>query len=287
MTLEQFISEIESTFSSYTDTGDIDRISIKTNVITCLRQMGNNICEVREGIFSVLNSQVVLPESFKSLKLALKLNPEGFSIKGNKEKAMESYIYKQRIEDEAWFNHITLEYESTCKNKIVTEKIFLNTEPAEFYYTPQWLSITRGIKKDTISTDCLNLHPSIRNTYPHEISIVGRTIQTNFQEGQIYIQYNALPSDEDGEIIIPEITTGDLVEYVKRYIKCEIAENLIINNKNPQALSQLLGLWQRDLSRYKHAALTETAFSGLSKKWHNNFKQLNRRDIAVYELPQM
>jgi len=287
MTLDEFIAEIETTFANYSDTGDLDRISIKTWVILCLRQMGVNICDVRERICEVKNSQSLLPENFKSLKLALKLNPEGFNIKGNVEKAMDSYIYKQRIEQEAVFNTVTFEYDTNCNSKIVTEKIFLNAEPAEFYYTPEWLSLVKGINKDSLSSDCKNLHPSIRNSYPHEISITGRTIQTNFKQGQIYIQYNSLPSDEEGEIIIPEITTGDLVQYVEGYVKCKIAENLILNNKNPQALSQLFVAWKSELPQLKHAALTECRFKGLSKDWTRKFKTLNRRDIAIFELPQL
>lgn len=285
MTLSEFTNEIENTFKNYTETGDIDRISIKMWVIHCLRQMGNNICEVRDAVKDVKNSQVLMPETFKSVKLALKLKPEGYKILGDMQEASNSYIYKQRIEQEAWFNHVTLQYETNCNSKIITEKILLNEQPAEFYYTPQWLSITKGIKKDSFDSECLNLHPSIRNTYPHEISVNNRTINTNFKEGQIYVQYNSLPSDEDEEVVIPEITTGDLVHYVEAYVKTKISENLIANNLNPTGLFQLYGTWKQELRELKRGALTECKFAGLTKGWEQRFKVLNQRQISAFDLP--
>ena len=286
MTLEEFIAEIETTFKNYTETGDIDRISIKMWVIHCLRQMGNNICDIREKIVDVRNSQVLMPETFKSVKLALKLKPEGYKIFGDVNEAQESYIYRQRIENEAWFNTITREYETTCNSKIITEKIFLNNQPAEFYYTPQWLSVTKGIKKDSFDVDCLNLRPEIRNSYKSEISINNRTINTNFPTGQIYVQYNSLPSEgENEEIIIPEITTLDLVHYIEMYVKTRICEQLIANNLNPQGLSQLYSVWKQELPSLKRLALTECKFHGLTRGWESRFKALNERQISAFNLP--
>lgn len=285
MTLDEFIAEIENTFKNYSDTGDIDRVSIKMWVIHCLRQMGNNICEVREAVMDVHNSQVLMPEGFKSVKLALKLKPEGCKILGNHVRATEAYIYKQRIEQEAWFNRLTLEYETNCNSKIITERILLNDQPTEFYYTPQWLSVVKGFKKDSFDVDCLNLHASIRN-FPHEISVNNRTINCNFKTGQIYIRYNSLPVDDfQNEIIIPELTTLDIVHYIENYVKVKLAENFIVNSLNPQGLSQLYSVWAQELPMKKRAALTEAKFANLSKGWENKLKILNHREIAKFDLP--
>ena len=286
MTLEEFIAEVETTFKNYAETGDIDRISIKMWVIHCLRQMGNNICDIREKIVDVRNSQVLMPETFKSVKLALKLKPEGYKILGDMQQAQESYIYKQRIEEPAWFNTVTREYETTCKSKIITEKILLNSQPAEFYYTPQWLSVTKGIKKDSFDVECLNLRPEIRNSYDYMISVNNRTINTNFREGQIYVQYNSLPSEgENEELVIPELTTLDLVHYIDCYVKVKISESLIAGNLNPQGLTQLYQVWVQSLVGLKRAALTETKFHGLSKNWEKRLKAMNEKQISTFNLP--
>lgn len=286
MTLTEFIAEIETDLSSFAESNDIDRVSIKGWVITCLRKMGNNITDIRETIVDVRNSRAVLPETFKTLKLALKLTQDSYRITGDGDRVKESYIYRQRVENEAWFNEITREYETNCNSKIITEKVLIGGDNIEFYYNPEWLSLTKGIKKDVLSTDCLNISPAIRNAFPHEINITGRTLNANFPEGKIYIQYNSLPTEEDGDLIIPEFSTSDLVDYIKVFVKVQIAENLIANNKNPQGLGQLYSMWQQQLPFLKRAALTETSFAGLGKNWVHNLKGKNERLISIFNLPK-
>lgn len=285
MTLSELQSELETTFANYTETGELSPVSIKMWTIHCLRQMGNNITDLRETIVEVKNSKADLPESFKSLKLALKLNPEAYCIKGDRNIVEDGYIYRQRIENPAWFDRNTHEYVTSCDTKIVTEKIYIGGELTEFYYRPEWLSLTKGIKKDILAVDCENINPAIRNKYPHEINITGRTLNTNFSEGSVYIQYNSLPTDDEGEIIIPEITTGDLYHYVENYVKTKVAEYLIINQRNPTGLAQLIPLWEQKLPQLKAAALRECKFSSFSKGWEAKFAQQNKRNIAIYTLP--
>lgn len=282
-TLTEFTSEILNKFSSFEK--DIDKISIKTDVIDRLRKFGNNITYLNESIEEVVNSQVTLPEDFKSLKLALKINPKGYSIDGDKENITDSYIYKQRIENPAYFDRGTQEYITTCDSKVITEKITINNSNLNFYYTPTWLSVTKGFNKSSFGTDCLNLHPSIRNSYPHEININGGTLNTNFSKGQIYIQYYALPTDENGEIVIPEYSTGDIYNYIENYVKVRIAEDLIANNLNPTGIVQLYPNWKAEQRELKVAALKEAKFHGAGKQWQNKLKKQNRQEIRKFELP--
>jgi len=284
MTFEEFYAETETLLSSFAETGNIDKVSVKGAVITCLRQMGNNITEVRETIVDVVNSKALLPETFKSLKLALKLNPEAYSL--SDESLKSNYLVKTRIENPAWYNQVTNEYETTCDSKLVTEITYYDGGYSKQYYTPEWLTLVKGIKKDVLSVDCENLHPSIRGKYPHEINITSRTLNTNFKEGQIYLQYNSLPTDEDGDLIIPEISTNDLLEYVKVYVKSEIAESLIVNNQNAQGLKEMLPLWLQKLPSLKASALRECKFGSLNKGWESKFAIQNRRKISIFNLPK-
>jgi hypothetical protein len=286
MSLQEFFAEIETTFQNLTETGDIDRISIKTWVISCLREFGKNICDQREGFIEIKNSQGKLPETFKSAILVLKLNAEGCQILGDKSKAEKSYIYKQRIEQPGYFDWVTNEFVTSCKTKIVTEKVIMDTEAAEFYYTPEMLSVVKGFKKDSFDVDCINLNPGLRQAYPNQININGRTVQTNFQTGRIYLQYNSLPCDENGEIIIPELSTGDIYKYIQNYVKIQIAENLIANNKNPQGVGQLLSMWMQQNVMLRNAAKSESNWSGLPKGWNRDYKKKLQMDMNSFNLPK-
>ena len=281
MNLSEFFLEIESELSSFVK--DINRTSVKTNVINQLRVFGANVTELKEKVETVKNSKVHLPDDFKSLKLALRLHGTGYNTQGAPEPT--EHIIRQRIENGAWFDEVNSEYVTTCDPKIITEKIIIDNSTVNFFYEPQWLSLVKGIKKDGLDSKCLNLHPSIRNAYHDEINITNGILNTNFSAGQIYLQYNALPTDEDGILIIPEYTTGDILQYIKTYCKVQIAEDLIINNKNAQGLGQMYPSWKQELPSLKSAALKEARFAGLPKSWQRKFKEKNREEIAFYNLP--
>ena len=287
MTLTQFIAEIESDFKSFADSKSIDRVSIKLTVINELKRFGVNIAHLKEDIIDISNSTAYLPDSFKSLKLALKLDPKGCKYDGDRESLTQDYIYKQRIENLAYFDEVNQEYITTCNPKIITETITVKDLRAEFYYECQWLSLTKGISKENLAVDCENIHPAIRNKYPNEISITNRILNTNFSKGTIYIQYYSLPTDEEGEIEIPETTTMALYRYIQNAVKTKIAEDLIANGDNPQGLSQLYSMWKQEQSFLRKEALVETKFQGLGKQWGKRLKTLNRRDINVFALPKI
>ena len=282
MTLSELIAEIQAELPTYAQ--DINKITVKTNVIQRLRIFGNNIAELKETVVKIENSSVQLPADFKSLKMALKI--ESTDCDNKCDKVRNSYIYKEYVERPAYYDRINQEYVTNCDSKIITEKIIIDGEHANFKHRYQWLSVIKGVKKDSFAVDCLNLHPTIRNGYKHEINITNGHLNANFKEGLIYIQYYGIPTDEDGDIIIPEITTGDILQYVKAYIKVELAEFVIANNLNPVGISQLYPNWKQELMMLKRAALTEAKFAGLDKGWARKFKTLNKRDISVFNLPK-
>lgn len=288
MLLKEFFAEIESTFALYQETGDIDRVSIKTWVISCLRQFGKNICEKREAILEVKNSQAKLPETFKSLILALDLTPAGYKIHGDVNKVKDSFIYRERIEQSGFFDWTSQTFYDDCSAKKITETMVIDNDKLDLYYSPNYLSVVKGFKKDSFDVDCINLHPSIREACPNQISINKSTMQTNFKEGRVYIQYWGLPlSEEDGEVEIPEITTGDILLFITNHVKIQIAENLILNNKNPNSgLQSLLSLWMQQVIPLRNAAKSEASFNGLPKNWDKIYNLRLQVDTAKYNLPR-
>ena len=285
MTLKEFFAEISTTFASYQETGDIDFVSVKMWVTSCLRQFGKNICEQNEAIIDVKNSQATLPENFKSLILALELASEGYNILGDREKAKDSFIYRERIEQPGYYDWVTRQFIPNCQDgKLITESIVMNEQAAEFYYKPTYLSVVKGFNKESFDVDCLNLHPSIRNAYPNMISINKNTLQTSFKEGKLYIQFNSLPM-EDGEISIPEISTGDILLYIENYVKIRIAENLILNAKNPNSgLQSLLQMWLAQNRQLFLAAKSESNWLGLGN-FSKNYNRKLQVDFNKYSLP--
>lgn len=284
--LSEFTAEIENTFSNFAETGDIDRVSIKTWVISCLKQFGKNICEKREAIVEVKNSQAKLPETFKSLILALDLTPAGYKIHGDVNKAKDSFIYRERIEQSGYYDFSSHTFVDDCSAKKITESIVCNNQPCDLYYYPNYLSVVKGFQKDSFDVDCINLHPSIREAYPNMISINKNTLQANFKESRLYIQYWSIPTSEDGEVEIPEITTGDILKYIENYVKIKIGENLILNNKNPTGVTNLLSMWVGQDRALFLAAKSEANWNGISKNFAKDYNRMLQIEASKYNLPK-
>lgn len=278
ISLEQFTAEIETSLSNYSETNDIDKLSIKTWVIQALRKFGKNVCEKNEIVVEVKNSRALLPESFKSLTFAVKVKTKPFTEEENKQLILE----RKYIDNPAIWDSLTQKYiVNYCETRIVTEKVYSNVEPTKFYGY-ELLALSPHINKDTLDTNCFNLHPTMASK-PNEISIVSRTLSTNFKEGFVFIRYNSLPQI-DNEIAIPIITTGEIYDYIENNCKWRIAENIIANNKNATGLSQLYGTWKQEDKNLLHKAQCEAKMSGLSNGWQMKmYKQrlMNRKYLGL------
>lgn len=285
VTLDEFIAEIETTFRNYADTNDIDRVSIKTWVINELRRFGKNICQMRETIVDVKGSRALLPETFKSLVFALKLTPQD-DVTDNEGVEKTLIIERQRIENPAEWSTATRDYfVNYCESKIVTEKVYAYNEKQIKYYRPHLLGLIKGTQSDTLDVNCLNLHPSIRDTRPDKVSITNRTLNTNFKEGRVYVKYNALPS-MDEEIAIPIITTGDIRKYIENYVKIKIAEDLIVNQRNPAGIQNILSMWIQNQRLFYIEAKSEANWNGISDRLHKDIYLQNRARQNKYNLPR-
>ena len=285
ITLDEFIAEIESTFKIYADTNDIDRVFIKTIVINELRKFGKNICDKRENIINIKNSQALLPENFKSLILALKLTPnEELDCKDNTEKRL--IIERQHIENPAEWTTTTRDYfVNYCESKIVTEKVYAYNERVDKFYNPHFLSLYKGFSNSSLDTNCLNLHPSIRDTYSDKISITNRTLRANFREGKVYIQYNSLPEDDEGEIAIPIFSTGGIRDYLTNKVKIELGQYLILSQLNTSGLKELMPLWIQSDRQLFILAKSEASWNGMNQKeWTKERQQRSRTEQNRFNL---
>lgn len=282
ISFEEFLAEIQTIFQNYADTNDLDTISIKGWVIDKLRMFGKNICEQREMIVGVENSRALLPENFKSVVLALKLDGE-IADKGERYREIP---YKKYITNDVVWDEFSQTYvKDNCQSQVVIEKLIIDNEPIERYMNYQPLSVVKGVKTESFDIDCYNLHPEIRQNYPYQISITNRTLNTNFKRGLVYLSYNSLP-EIDGEIAIPIISTGDIYNYLIHTVKIRIAENLLINNKNGDSLKALLQLWLPQERILSIQARSEANFYGLGNTWQKKMYKNRMQNLDRFNLPK-
>ena len=284
MTIEEFIAEIESDFSIYAESGDIDRVTIKTIVLNELKAFGNNILNDYEYVVDIENSKGKLPDNFRSLFVAIKCDPYAVYFNdADKDKLQTSYYWKRNIMSDCIWNPDTEEYESGCE-KTITEEVYYHDAHMRFTYrNPTWLTLTKGFNKNLCAKGCVNLRRGIRNTSPHEINITNGYINTNFSKGNIYIQSKGFEQDENGDIVIPETWNGKLFKYLQWYVKYRVTINLLEKNRKPDTQKPLLDLYRQESELARGEAHTEAKMNKINKRTFQVLKNRNRAETLKYE----
>jgi len=220
---DALISEIESSAFFKDNPHLIDRAAIYRWIFLALKQFGKNTMTVTKTVVNINNYVGKLPSNFGKLSLGLFCQADKYSIKsGSKDHLMNTYIWTEKIKS----------YADECDSKdpcetpqvgCIIERQYFHTdgEVEITYKNPQYVKLGRNINGDLCSKDCVN--KTVKDS-PYSIDIQGNKIKANFREGKLYIEYYALPQDEDGLPIIPNSSYGYLEQYIEAHIRRRLLE---------------------------------------------------------------
>jgi len=281
MTRKQLISEILTDLRQYDESGLIDYRSLNMWIKNELKRFGANITVLTEKVLEVENGKVELPDNFWTLDLAVKCTPDSQEINDEecKQQVQDSQFWKQRVEKTyVWDNQSGSHKQEDYKT--IEEKVYYNNCSITFRYRePEVLRLTKGIKKEYCSNGCKNLQDQLTRSAKHEINILGNVLQTNFKNGFIYIQYQGLPTDDEGDIIIPEVRS--LEEYLIYYAKRKILEALWINDDDVNIMNKLQYIRQMERETFS-LAMTQVKFESLGN-WDKKLKRKMIRETNRFE----
>lgn len=244
MRRKQLIAEIETSLKNYSEAGLIDYRSLNFWLDNSLKLFGNNLMQLTEEVIAVENGQADLPKTFYNLHLAAKCD----EVK--QEECESSLLPYVQVRD--YTNH-------------------------------KLLRLTKGIKRELCATSCINksLHkiPNIHHC-PFEMNIINdKKAHFNFKQGFVYIQYYGMPTDEDGDLFIPDITP--LIKYLITHCQRKIVESLLLNDDDPNVINKLNYLKQEEREQFS-LAMTAVKFSALGS-WDEKLKAKNRKEMMKYE----
>ena len=127
------------------------------------------------------------------------------------------------------------------------------------------------------------MQKNLTNSCPYEINILGDYIQTNFNSGFIYIQYQGLPTEEGtDDLIIPEVTGNYVYEYVTAELKKKIYENLWTNGDDENVQNKLM-YWKQESADKFSNAMTAAKFEGMGGKWWKELAANHKRRNSIYQ----
>lgn len=280
MLFKEFLADIKSSLKQYDSANLINDMDVYNWVIQGMRRFGNLPTIQIEKSLEVKNRKVALPEGFKSLRMALKCEPDRYECDEKAQDVLQQYYFYKTWETNQTEYSICEPCESTEKQTCVVEKIYFhNGGKANFYYKkPEWLKLVSYSKGDLDLKGCFNL--AVKNS-PHTISINNKTLYTNFNSGVIYIVYNGFEEDEDGFVEIPETNNGNLEQYLQYYVKRNLMEQMITNSDNTTNEFQLYQLFKADELQYFSLAKTEMKFKNIETGLKNYAKKV-KREFKIY-----
>jgi hypothetical protein len=279
--VEGLIAQIKSDLSKYDDAGLIDDTSLYRDITLGLKRFGNDVMILQETMVEVKNGYGELPQSFFSLYSAYLCNPAGFTSTQfiHQDPLISSIVYKEKVINEKVWSECDASCETITEN-VIRENVYFNGKAIQLRYSnPTLLTLGKSFNKSNCHSACRN---KLVRDNPNEIVILDYRLQANFNEGYIYMQFYGLPTDEEGNIEIPETKNGHLETFLEYFLKRRLAERLMGNN-DAQGLQNLYTIYKQEETVALKNASTELKMSKLKPSTFAKIKRLNQLESKQFE----
>lgn len=157
---------------------------------------------------------------------------------------------------------------STCSNVDLTGTTVTCSDGNGFSYEYKKLIPLKIAKNKSVSYDCPNIHVNTKEYY--SVVIKNGFLVTNFPDGEIYLNYQSLMEDDEGNLLVMDHPYAN--EYYEYALKQRIFENLFMAN---EPVSNHLQYSTQQLRAARNNALSfvnTPDFSELKQIWEMNRK---------------
>jgi hypothetical protein len=283
MTTKQIIFECRNMLKIYDQQGLLDEISMKNWLRECLKEFGGNLMEEHQTVLRISKGRVKLPENFWALKAAVKCEQEGYAEAKTEKHIQNRTAYLEWTEISDYYNYIE---GKPCledgDSKYITETLYFEVPKKSytFYYNqPKLLNLKNHIYKTRCTSDCMNL----QNNSDYNISIDENHnyMTTNFNDGFVWLWYRGLPSDENGDLIVPTTSKDKLKNYIVYFIIVKTLQQLMLSEDDVNIFNKLQ-VFQQLADQYYYDAKSESVNKGLSG-WRTRLLNNSRRNTLKYE----
>jgi hypothetical protein len=276
ITIDQFIADITASNYFKDNPQIVDKISIHRWVDLALKSFGKAVMTPKHKVVSVKNYRADLGKDYGGLKLAAWCEKQSCVIEGKEKDVQATALYRERVEKTEFVDKTTCEVTCTSTNTI-SEKVYVAGGTMEFIYkNPVYVKLGRNVFGDRCNKGCISNADS-----PYSINIKGKEAHTSFKEGDLYLEYYALPYTDEGDIIIPESSLGFLEQYLEVTVKRQIIEEAIMSKDTP-SLATLFSYYIQKESDLYNKAEKDLSPIGLQSFW--NLIDHNRKFRNQYSI---
>jgi len=267
-TFESLLEDVKVDLKSLTTDGTIDPSQLIKVATRINYDLGLRIYMTKERLLKVEKNRVRLPSDFYVMNFALlcgeftetQVMPQGTNI--------------QEVTPE-WRPWVEQKY---CSNVSLPEQPVCLTQCGQSYQLIQVVNTQQRTYKtfapirfrnsQFVDCDCPNLQSMARD----EAYIKDGWIYTNFEEGNMYINYQGTLENDEGDLMVPDHPY--LNEYYEYGLKKRILENLIMDGVNVGAQLQLVQSEYRGARNNALSFVNTPNFSEMEKVWTMNRKAM-------------
>ena len=247
----------------------------------CNYDLGLRIQRTREKVLEICKGKARLPEDFQVMNFALicgtyvviEIPPQGTNV----QQVVPGY--RPWIEENTCSDINGTSPETTCMTQCNQDyKLvqMVNTVRREF----TTFSPITFRSSQFLDVDCPNAcSPRWQNK--DEAYIKDGWVYTNFDDGNIYIQYQADMVDDDGNLIVPDHPM--LNEYYEYSLKKRIVENLLMENVNVATQYQIIATELRTARNAAFSIVNTPNFSEMMKVWTMNRKAMYSKYYNMFK----
>ena len=218
------INNVKSALSSFDAAGLLNEDDFYVNIKWILNKLGLGVYIEAETVIDVYNYTATLPEDFYMLWAIHRCDLKSSNCI-EKEFNLKPQIYYVRDElKNICYNDSRCERDRTITGTEYKREISFKSERCTQNYTNR---LPLKLKKSLYKCHEGSINKNVNSE--HEFSIDLHNFKFNFKEGQVHLEYYALPKDEEGYLVILDD------EYVKTaiqdYLIFKTFQNLYYNQQ--------------------------------------------------------
>lgn len=216
---EELFQELENEWNFLLDRSNniIDRTILYPTLERCMEKVGPKARQIKTCVTQVRNCKATLPDDFYSLCMALGCIPE---YADTMERYKENIVTEEQTlcsigKCDSWFN-----YETDCNGnfyRIIQKQHGSNIQTYKRYIalrpTPNTFNLCHK--------DCFNMHSNSAS----QIDIRNGVINTNFDSGYIYLEYES----QGEEFNIPD--NRKIIEWIKSELALRLLKTLFYSGE--------------------------------------------------------
>lgn len=267
-TFDSLLEDVKLDLRSLATDGTIDPAQLLKVAIRVNYDLGLRIYMTKERLVEVCKSRVKLPDDFFVMNFALLCGDATYTFTPPQGTNIQQVTPEWRPwVEQNYCSNVSLPEQPVCLTQCGSSYQLIqvvNTETRTYsHFTP-----IRFKNSQYVDKDC----PSLGYIAKDEAYIKDGWIYTNFEEGNVYINYQGTLEDSEGNLMVPDHPY--LNEYYEYALKKRILENLVMDGTNVTAQLQLV-MQEYRAARNNALSLVNTPnFSEMEKLWAANRKAL-------------